>query len=190
MHSRSARETEIKLPLAGAPQGRRLLRRAGFRLVAPRTFEDNLVFDTPQGSLRAQGALLRLRTARRRSVLTYKGPAAPGKHKSRLELEVEVASAPAMQAILQALGFEPVFRYQKYRAEFAIPGQSGLATLDETPLGAFLELEGSPRWIDRTAQNLGFTERDYITASYGRLYLDSCAQRGVPPGDMLLNIRK
>jgi len=190
MRRASGRETEIKLPLAGAAQGRRLLRRAGFHLVAPRTFEDNLVFDTPQRSLLAQGVLLRLRTARRRSVLTCKGPAAPGKHKSRPELELEVSDAPSMQAILRTLGFEPVFRYQKHRAEFAIPGQSGLATLDETPVGVFLELEGSPRWIDRTARALGFTEGDYITASYGRLYLDACAQRGIPPGDMLLNIRK
>jgi len=190
MHNASGRETEIKLPLEGPAHGRRLLRRAGFRVVARRTFEDNVVFDTPQGSLRAKGALVRLRRVRRRAILTYKGPAAPGKHKSRPELELEVSSGPALQAILEALGFQPVFRYQKFRTEFRLPGRSGVATLDETPAGAFLELEGPPRWIDRTARTLGFTERDYITASYARLYLEFCARRGMPPGHMLLSARK
>jgi adenylate cyclase class 2 len=50
--------------------------------------------------------------------------------------------------------------------------------LDETPIGLYLELEGSPRWIDRTALRLGFRKADYITASYGRLYFLWCEQRG------------
>ena len=179
------RETEIKLPVGSAAAGRRLLRKAGFRAAGRRCFEDNVVFDTPQTALRRAGCLLRLRTVRRRSVLTFKGPAAPGRHKSRDEIETPVADASALQAILQRLGFSPVFRYQKYRTEFAMPGQEGLATLDETPIGCFIEVEGSPAWIDRAAAALGFTETDYITASYGRLYLDFCARQGVPPGHML-----
>jgi adenylate cyclase class 2 len=56
--------------------------------------------------------------------------------------------------------------------------------LDETPVGVYLELEGTPHWIDLTARRLGFQESDYITASYGRVYLDWCAARGCKPGDM------
>jgi adenylate cyclase class 2 len=57
--------------------------------------------------------------------------------------------------------------------------------LDETPVGAFLELEGAPRWIDRTARSLGFRESDYITASYGALYRQFCDMKGVAPGNMV-----
>ncbi len=42
--------------------------------------------------------------------------------------------------------------------------------LDETPVGVFLELEGPPEWIDRTAGTLGFSEGDYITLSYLELH--------------------
>jgi adenylate cyclase class 2 len=118
--------------------------------------------------------------------LTYKGRPAVGRHKSREELELEVSAAPPMAAILDRLGFRPVFRYEKYRTEYRRPGSAGVATVDETPVGVFLELEGPPRWIDRTARALGFSERDYITASYGRLYLEWCERNGVAPGNMLL----
>jgi hypothetical protein len=37
----------------------------------------------------------------------------------------------------------------------------------------------------KTARTLGFAEADYITASYSGLYLQDCARRGVPPGDMV-----
>ena len=83
-------------------------------------------------------------------------------------------------AIVERLGYRRVFRYEKYRTEFHQPRRAGVAMLDETPVGVFLELEGTPHWIDRTARRLGFQESDYITASYGRVYLDWCAANGMP----------
>jgi adenylate cyclase class 2 len=185
-----ARETEIKLPAADSRAARKLLQRAGFRVLRRRVFEANTVFDTPDLRLRASERLLRVREAGGVVTLTCKGPPAAGRHKSREELELEVSAAPAMTAILDRLGFRPVFRYEKYRTEYGRPGSAGVATVDETPVGVFLELEGPPRWIDRTARALGFGEADYITASYGRLYLDWCQRNGVAPGDMLLRTGK
>jgi len=182
---RVERENEIKLALPDVASGRQRLRQAGFRLAKARVFEANTIFDTPDRRLLGAGSLLRVREVSRRGILTYKGPADRGsRHKSRLEIESAIDPAPA-RLILQRLGFAPVFRYEKFRTEFVCPGESGVATLDETPIGVFLELEGSPRWVDRKARALGFTPADYITASYGRLYLESCARRGVPPGDMV-----
>jgi adenylate cyclase class 2 len=89
-----------------------------------------------------------------------------------------------LAAILARLGFERMFRYEKYRTEFR-RGRTGVVTLDETPIGTYLELEGEPTWIDRTARLLGFTEADYITLSYGQLYLDRCARQGSKAGDMV-----
>jgi len=180
------REIEIKLPAANAATARKLLRRAGFRVSRRRVFETNTVYDTPDLSLRTSQRLLRVRQAGGVFTLTYKGPPAVARHKSREELELEVTSAETMAAILDRIDFRPVFRYEKYRAEYRRPPSSGVATVDETPVGVFIELEGSPRWIDRSARALGFTGRDYVTASYGRLYLEWCQRKGVEPGDMLL----
>jgi adenylate cyclase class 2 len=182
--AQSHREIEIKLPLATAAQGRALLRRAGFRVSRRRVFEQNALYDTPAGELRRAHTGLRVRECGRRAILTYKGPPQPGKHKDREELETEVTSAATLDAILARLGYAPVFRYQKYRTEYRQARSTGRAMLDETPLGVFLELEGAPGWIDRTARALGFAESDYITTSYAELYRRS---RGGATGDMVFS---
>ncbi len=150
-----------------------------------RVFEDNCVFDTTRHTLAHRDQLLRIRQAGNTATLTYKGPAMRGKHKSRTEFEMEISDAATASAILQKLGFEPVFRYQKYRTEYTQPGVRGIVVLDETPIGCYLEIEGAPRWIDRTARALGFSESDYLTTSYVALYREFCHAKGVRPGDMV-----
>ena len=180
-----ARETEIKLAVANVKTARGLLRAAGFRVSKRRVFETNTVFDTPELGLRRAATLLRVRRAGGVATVTYKGPPAIARHKSREELELGISDARVMGAIIERLGLGPVFHYDKYRTEYRQPGRSGVATLDETPVGVYLELEGTPRWIDRAARKLGFAEDDYITASYGRLWLDWCEWRGVRASDMV-----
>jgi len=181
------REVEIKLPVPSAASARRLLARHGFRLAHRRTLQSDTVWDDPSGRLRRSGVLLRLRQAGRRAWLTYKGPALPGRHKDREELEQPLASQATalLTAVLERLGFRPVFRYQKYRTEYRPQRGAGLVALDETPIGVFLELEGDPDWIDRTARRLGFSPADYITATYADLYLGHCRRLGRRPGDMV-----
>jgi adenylate cyclase class 2 len=181
--AQKGRETEIKLPMSDAQSARRLLRAAGFRVSRPRRFESNLIFDTPESDLRQRGTALRLRHDGG-GILTYKGPPKITKHKSREELETAIGDVRTMAKILDRLGFRVVFRYEKYRTEFRRPPGPGVAMLDETPVGVYLELEGPPRWIDATARRLGFTHRDYITTSYIRLYLDQAQQRGGPADRM------
>jgi adenylate cyclase class 2 len=91
-----------------------------------------------------------------------------GRHKVRVELETRVENGEQMDAVLRALGFAPVFRYEKYRAEWN--DGTGHAVIDETPIGTFGELEGPARWIDRTAGVLGIASRDYITGTYADLF--------------------
>ena len=181
---KGTQETEIKLRVRNARAGRKLLRDAGFEVVRKRVFEANTIVDTPDLALRNSSRLLRVREAGGAGTLTYKGIPQVGRHKSREELEVAVSSASGMMKIAERLGFAPVFRYEKYRTEYALPRRSGVAMLDETPVGVFLELEGTPAWIDRTARLLGFRENDYLTASYGRVYLEWCNAKGITPGDM------
>jgi adenylate cyclase class 2 len=171
MSSGSGREVEIKLRLSSADQGRRRLRRVGFRVARRRVFEHNVVFDTRGHSLRRQGCLLRLREAGRLILLTFKGASERGKYKIREEIELGLSNGGALCEILGRLGYAPSFRYEKYRTEFSEATGLGRVMLDETPIGDFLELEGPPKWIDRTARRLGFTEADYVTASYAELHM-------------------
>jgi adenylate cyclase class 2 len=180
------REIEIKLRLESARQGRALLRGAGFRLLTRRRHEYNIVFDTPGGRLRREGSLLRLRRAGRLATLTFKGPASRiGAYKSREELEVAVADFGAAEAILTRMGFRPAFRYEKFRTTFRSADGRGLAMLDETPIGDYLELEGEPRWIDAAAQGLGFGVTNYITDTYAGLYAFFRRRAGIASADML-----
>lgn len=178
-------ETEIKLAVSDASTARKLLRAVGFRVLKRRVFEVNTVYDTPGLALRNAFTLLRVRRAGRVGTLTYKGRPMVARHKSREELEVQIPDAGMMGVILERLGFHPSFRYEKYRTEFRQPRHRGVATIDETPIGVYVELEGQPAWIDRTACRLGFAEKDYINLSYGRLYLEWCGRRHVSPSHMV-----
>jgi adenylate cyclase class 2 len=164
----------------------------GFRPIHRRSLEDNVLYDTPDRALRRIRAILRLRHYGSSWVLTYKGTPDPDQtYKSRVELETRIEEPQALRSIFELIGFRPVFRYQKYRVQYArqvpVRRENGEVSLDETPVGNFLELEGSRSWIDSVARQLGFSRRDYLTASYGALYLEECQRRGVTPGDMVFH---
>ncbi len=165
----SHHEIEIKFRIADIRALTRRLRAAKFRLVTPRTHEMNTLYDLAGQPLRKRGELLRLRKYGDEWVLTHKAKGTVGRHKTRLETETKVTDGKKMDAILQALGFRPTFRYEKFRAEWS-DGQ-GNVVVDETPIGDFGEIEGSPRWIDRTAKRLGILPEHYLTDTYAGLFL-------------------
>jgi adenylate cyclase, class 2 len=163
------RETEVKLKLASVEAARDSLRRIGARLVRERHFEDNVLFDDDAGSLRASGTVLRLRRTPHGAVLTFKGPRAiAGGVKSREERETTVGDAEELLAILRNLGYEPQFRYQKHRETWTHRGQE--IEVDETPIGAYLEIEGDEDGIHAVAAELGFSPSDYVAESYVGLF--------------------
>ncbi len=179
-----------------------------------RVHEWNVIFDTPQGGLAKHGQLLRIRTetpdgksrrkkaiAGKRVLLTFKRPAdgaLPGasgsqtnrRHKVREEIEVEVADGSVLGKIFEGLGLSGWFRYEKYRTTFRLPGslkwaKGLLVQLDETPIGTFVELEGSGEAIDRAARELGFSKSEYVLKNYLALYIEECRRRGQEPRDMV-----
>ena len=206
-------EIEIKLRVQDVEALGSRLRRLRARNITPRTHESNTLYDTPRHNLRRRGQLIRLRieqpasslTERRpmqdaAAVLTYKGPPVISRNarkaggnsnlrshfKIKDEFEVSVTQADNMASILRALGLRPVFRYEKFRTTYALPDVRGLKVeLDETPVGIYLELEGTVAGIDRAARLLGYARKDYMTDTYGSLYLAACRRRGRKPGDML-----
>jgi adenylate cyclase class 2 len=184
-----------------------------------RAREWNVIFDTPEGGLAKHGQLLRIRieTAEpkskkgkavpsKRTVLTFKRPIVVGgapsagaqenhRHKVREEIEVEVADASILAKIFEGLGMRGWFHYEKYRTTLSLPARTNwakglLIELDETPIGTFVELEGPPLAIDRAAQELGYSRRDYVLRSYLALYVEECRRLGQEPRDMLFPSKK
>jgi adenylate cyclase, class 2 len=166
----SADETEIKFRIADLEGLRSQLRRLGFEEATPRMHEMNVLFDLPGRPLRARGDILRIRKYGESWVLTHKAKSAgnSGPHKVRVETETRVEDGEKMEAILRGLQFEPVFRYEKFRAEWK--DGKGHVVLDETPIGNFGEIEGTAEWIDKVAQDLGIGPSDYLTDTYAGLF--------------------
>ncbi len=181
---KKTQEVEVKISVADAARTRSLLRENGFRIHKARVFERNLVLDDEAGSVRARNLLLRVRTAGKQITCTFKGKEIPGPHKRREEREFHPDQADECLAVFAGLGFLPTYTYEKYRTEFTRGEEPGVVTLDETPIGTFLELEGPARWIDATAKLLGHSRADYITASYGRLYEEWCKEYEIESKDM------
>ena len=176
------REVEIKFELDDLQGMERRLKRAGFRRQTARTHEMNTLYDLPSGELRSRGEVLRLREYGGKWKLTHKTRGKAGRHKSRIENETAVADGHAGEAILGALGYRPSFRYEKFRSEWT--DGTGHVVLDETPIGNFGEIEGPPRWIDRTARALRIAPADYITDSYVGLFTSWKDRTGNPAADM------
>ncbi len=180
----SSVEIEVKLRLPSADHARRRLAALGAREMRRRVFEDNLVYDLPSGTLEREGRLLRLRRAGNDAWLTYKEPAHDDlRHKVRREFETPIADPVALERILAALGFHVTYRYQKYRTVYRLEDLE--LAVDETPLGCFLELEGTPAAIERAARALGFAEGDYIRETYRDLHRTAIAQGTASPGDLV-----
>ena len=165
------REVEIKFRVDNIRTLADGLKATGFQLVTPRTHEMNTLYDHPGSELRRRGALLRLREYGSKWTLTYKDKSVPqiGLHKSRREIETVVQNGPAMEQMLEALGYRPSFRYEKFRSEWS-DGQ-GHVVMDETPIGNFGEIEGQPEWIDVTAEKLNISTKSYLKESYAELFL-------------------
>ena len=184
-------EIEVKLRWErDAPAARSFLERLGYQLKKPRIHECNQLFDRPGAELQSRDQLLRLRRAGDRAIVTYKGPSQRARHKSREEIEFEVSNPENFAEVLDRLGYLPGFRYEKYRTELAIPEEPGVVTIDETPMGVFLELEGPAEWIDRTAARLGFRQSAYLTASYPGLYWEFRSSHPEAPADMVFGSGK
>jgi adenylate cyclase class 2 len=165
-------ETEIKFRVDDLKALAARLEQAGFHLDTPRTFECNVLYDTPDRKMRANTEILRIRTYGGKCTLTHKRlpDSGPGedRHKHRIETETQISDGTALAEVFQSLGLIPAFRYEKWRSEWS-DGQ-GHCVMDETPIGNFAELEGEPEWIDRVAARLGVPHSEYMTLSYGRLF--------------------
>jgi adenylate cyclase class 2 len=168
----SSMEIEVKFPVDDLASLAERLLSAGFHIETPRTFERNVLYDTPDRRLRSQQAILRVRNYGGHWKITHKclprdhDPSA--RHKHREETETSVYDGEAIGHIFAQLGYVPSFAYDKWRTEYA--DGTGHCVLDETPIGVYAELEGPEDWIDATGRALGVAPTQFSTLSYGRLF--------------------
>ena len=179
-------ETEIKIKVSSIENFIEKLRGHNPRLVAERHFEDNHLLDFPDKTLKDAGCIVRIRHAGKRSFLTYKGPPkVEGIFKTREELETKLEDGGTALRILEKLGMRVWFRYQKYRREYEVDGVT--VAVDETPIGNYVEIEGSEKCIFDFAGKMGIEESKFLRQSYYSLYLEECRFKGKKPGDMILD---
>ena len=140
------------------------------QLTQPRVHEINLRFDRPDGELRNSFRVLRLRKddiAR----FTFKGPSVEkeGGILSRQEIEFEVGDFDSAKHFLEAVGFQVVVFYEKFRTTYEINNTHIM--LDELPYGSFIEIEGeNVESIRIIADLLGLNWDAMIKAGYHALF--------------------
>jgi predicted adenylyl cyclase CyaB len=157
--SEDLREIEVKFYVKDLKKLEARLRELGARLIQPRVHETNIRFDTPNRVLRRARQVLRLRRDDQIH-LTYKGPSTEASGVvSRTEIEVTVDDFDKAGQILEALGFEKSFFYEKYRTTYELIGS--YIMLDETQSAdAIHDLTG----------RLGLDSRAAVAASYAALF--------------------
>jgi adenylate cyclase, class 2 len=176
-------ELEVKFYVTDLSAVEARLQDLGAHLSLPRILEVNLRFDTPDNELGKSLRVLRLRQdaiAR----LTYKGPASGlGGARLRQELEFEVSDFAVARAFLEALGYQVMMIYEKYRAAYDLDNVE--VSLDELPYGTFVEIEGpDPVAIQAVTRQLGLDWGATIPASYTVLFDQVKARLSLPFRDL------
>jgi adenylate cyclase class 2 len=180
-------EIEVKFALRGPESMRESLLGLGAAFKG-RDHEVNLRFDDARRTLTAKGVVLRLRQTEGAKgiqyILTHKAPVpdADPAFKVLRECEITVNDGEAAQSILEALGYEVYWCYEKYREVYLCRNVE--ASIDETPIGWFIELEGRARAIRALARALNLSLEDAITAGYAELFRRVRETRRLPARDM------
>jgi adenylate cyclase class 2 len=207
--SASGQETEAKFYVHDLKGIESRLEKLGAQLIQERVLEKNIRFDLPGAPLRAEGRVLRLRldTDVR---LTYKS-ASNNQHGVliREEIEFVVEDFEKAKRFLEALGYQKLVYYEKYRATYELQASPGFLhiMLDELPYGNFVEIEGETvesiraganqlklQWeravatsysalFERARRNLNLSLQDLSFAEFSDLNVDA-ADLGVMAADL------
>jgi adenylate cyclase class 2 len=182
------RETEAKFYVHHLDQVKLRLEELGASLIQERVLEANIRFDLPDASLRAGGRVLRLRRDTE-ARLTYKSASSKEQGvQSRDEVEFVVEDFDKAKQLLEALGYQKLLYYEKYRTTYTLRPSGGFGPvrvakdsepsqafidvmLDELPYGRFVEIEGEDVKSIRTiAELLRLRWETAILASYHALF--------------------
>jgi adenylate cyclase, class 2 len=165
----SGRETEAKFYVRDLSTIKSRLLQLGARLIQGRILETNIRFDLPGARLRAEGRVLRLRQDVD-TKLTYKSASKNEQGVlSREEIEFVVEDFEKAKRFLEALGYEKLVYYEKYRTTYEL--NDTLIMLDELPYGTFVEIEGETVDAIRAISNqLNLNWETAVATSYNALF--------------------
>ncbi len=177
---RSMYEVEVKLPADHAAVRARLtdLDAESLGTVVQR----DTYYDAPHRQFVETDEALRIRRVEseagdEEARVTYKGPLVDSASKTRREHETGVADDETMDAILQALGFEPVAVVEKERARFRV-GEYTITLDDVTDVGEYVEVETESADVETAREGafellegLGLDPDDQVRTSYLGLLL-------------------
>lgn len=174
----NGQETEAKFYVRDLKRIEMCLLELKAHLIQARVHEINLRFDNPNGDLRRQFKVLRLRKDTE-AKFTFKGPGVEvGGALSRREIEFTVSDFEGARQFLDALGFTPIVFYEKFRATFEL--NCVHIMLDELPHGNFVEIEGEDIAALRDiAGSLGLNWDASIKASYHALFVRAAEKHGL-----------
>ena len=178
-------EREIKLQFASAEEARAAVAAAGCTPLLGRRLQEDALLDTEDEVLRRRRCVLRVRVENGKSRVTFKGPVQPSVMKVREEQETLVGNGEVLLRVFEELGLHVWFRYEKYREEFS--HEDVTVAIDETPVGVFVEIEGTEQGIATMAESLGRASADYIVDSYRSLFLQRRDDCGIQGPDMLFD---
>jgi adenylate cyclase class 2 len=178
-------EREVKLRFDTPDQARAAVIAAGAAPLRPRRLQQDSLFDTDDESLRRKRCVLRIRQDGSTGILTFKGPVQPGPMKQREELETAAADGDMLRQIFDRLDLRAWFRYEKYREEFTAEGV--IIAVDETPVGTFVEIEGTSDGITEMAAAMGKGAGDFILDSYYGLFMKTREALGFKGHDMVFD---
>lgn len=167
--SNSNQEIEAKFYVTGLDGIKKRLHELEAHLIQDRILETNIRFDLPDARLRSQGRVLRLRRDTE-ARLTYKGGSRSEQGVlSRTEIEFTVGDFDKAKMFLEALGYQELFRYDKYREVYELEGCHIM--LDELPYGTFVEIEGeNADAIRHLAEMIPLKWEAAIPQSYNALF--------------------
>jgi len=138
------------------------------------------------GVLDGKSAFLRLRKVNKTAVLTYKEKLkTEGSLKQKIEFETTVGDVPAMEMIIEKLGYKLSILYEKKRKIYHLHGVE--LVIDELPFGMYMEIEGSIKGIEKVERMLEIddlvpepTGYPGLTIKYG-LLVDGVHEAKFPP---------
>ena len=180
----NGQETEVKFYVNNLSRVEMRLRELKAHLIQARVHEANLRFDNPNGDLRREFKVLRLRNDTE-TKFTFKGP---NEERSdgvlnRKEIEFLVSSFDAAKEFLEALGFKPIAFYEKYRTTYE--WNNVHIMLDELPYGFFVEVEGeNVNTLREVTGHLGLNWEATVKLGYLDLFNSIAAKYNLDTGQL------
>ena len=180
----NGQETEVKFYVNDLSRIEMRLHELKAHLIQARVHEVNLRFDNPNGDLRKEFKVLRLRNDTE-AKFTFKGP---NEERSdgvlnRKEIEFTVSSFDAAKEFLGALGFKPIAFYEKYRTTYE--WNNIHIMLDELPYGNFVEIEGeNVSTLRETTEHLRLNWEAAVKLGYLDLFNSIAAKYKLTTGQL------